>query len=215
MGGPFFKMVYQDKLFIQGGAKSILKHPKLEADDCIAITAKHLRLTYPDAHIWIIASDMDYLQLIDSHIHLRNLKYQDLCKSKNSSGDPEEDLFCKIVAGDKSDNIVSIFKKCGIKTARKYFQDQELFYNTIDDTPKAEELYALNRTLVDFNYIPYDLVEGFRVECLKLPPRENLEMEMEMENEKIDMREKLKKETKERNKKNRGATKKKTNDSNK
>jgi len=195
--GRFFELTYEDKLFEAAGVDSILSYDHLEADDCIAITTKHLRLTYPEAHIWIIASDMDYLQLSDSHVHLRNLKYQDLCKSKNSTGDPEEDLFCKIVAGDKSDNIQSIFKKCGIKTARKYFQDQELFYKTIDETPKAEELYALNRTLVDFNYIPYDLVEGFRVDCLKLPARENLEMEMELENEKIDMREKIKREAKE------------------
>ena len=208
--GRFFELTYQDKLFEAAGVDSILSYDHLEADDCIAITTKHLRLTYPEAHIWIIASDMDYLQLSDSHVHLRNLKYQDLCKSKNSTGDPEEDLFCKIVAGDKSDNIQSIFKKCGIKTARKYFQDQELFYKTIDETSKAEELYALNRTLVDFNYIPYDLVEGFRVDCLKLPARENLEMEMELENEKIDMREKSKREAKENEAKQNEAKKSET-----
>jgi 5'-3' exonuclease len=36
-------------------------------------------------------------------------------------------LFCKIVTGDKSDNIPSIFKKCGIKTALKYYNDKNLF----------------------------------------------------------------------------------------
>lgn len=190
--GRFFQLTYEEKLFEATGVDAILSYDHLEADDCIAITTKHLRLTYPNAHIWIIASDMDYLQLSDSHVHLRNLKYQDLCKSKNSTGDPEQDLFCKIVAGDKSDNIHSIFKKCGIKTARKYYKDQELFYKMVDETPRAEELYGLNRTLVDFEYIPYDLVEGFRVDCLKLPARENLEMEMELANERIDQREREK-----------------------
>ena len=38
MGGPFFKMAYEEELFVKGGAKSILKHSKLEADDCIAIS---------------------------------------------------------------------------------------------------------------------------------------------------------------------------------
>ena len=42
MGGPFFKMVYDENLFIDGGAKQILYHSKLEADDCIAIATKHL-----------------------------------------------------------------------------------------------------------------------------------------------------------------------------
>jgi 5'-3' exonuclease len=47
MGGPFFKMAYQDNLFEKGGAKAILKHPKLEADDCIAISVKNLVNRYP------------------------------------------------------------------------------------------------------------------------------------------------------------------------
>lgn len=167
--GKFFKYTYDEKLFEAAGVDSILYYDNLEADDCIAITTKHLRETYPEAHIWIIANDMDYLQLRDSHVHLRNLKYQDLVKSKNSSGNAEQDLFCKIVSGDKSDNIPAVFKKCGIKTARKYYHDQELFNKMLTETPDAEELYQLNQTLVDFDYIPSDLVEGFRKECLKLP----------------------------------------------
>ena len=175
--GKFFQLSYDDKLFELAGVDSILSYQHLEADDCIAITARHLRETYPDAHIWIIANDMDYLQLSDDHVHLRNLKYQDLTKSKSSSGDPEQDLFCKVVAGDKSDNIPPMFKKCGIKTARKYYHDQESFHKAVDETKNAEEMYYLNRTLIDFNYIPSDLVEGFRTECLGLPPNENLELD--------------------------------------
>jgi len=177
----FFQLTYDEKLFETAGVDSILSYNHLEADDCIAITTRHLRETYPDAHIWIIASDMDYIQLASDHVHIRNLKYQDLLKSKSSSGNPEQDLFCKIVAGDKSDNIPPIFKKCGIKTARKYFEDQESFYNALETTTHAEELYTLNRTLVDFENIPYDLVEGFRTECLKLPPSERARLLKEQE----------------------------------
>jgi len=46
MGGPFFKMAYDDKLFEQGGAKLRLSYPGLEADDCIAITVKHILKKY-------------------------------------------------------------------------------------------------------------------------------------------------------------------------
>lgn len=165
----FFKLTYEEKLFEAAGIDAMLQYEHLEADDCIAITTMHLRKTYPDAHIWIIANDHDYLQLKDENVHLYNLKYQDLTKSKSATGDPQQDLFCKIVAGDKSDNILSIFKKCGIKTAQKYYNDQDLFYKVLMTEPDAEELYYLNRTLVDFNYIPSDLVEGFRKECLLLP----------------------------------------------
>ena len=165
----FFKLTYDEKLFEAAGVDALLMYQHLEADDCIAITTMHLRKTYPEAHIWIIANDHDYLQLHDDHVHLRNLKYQDLTQSKSASGDPVQDLFCKIVAGDKSDNIRSIFKKCGIKTAQKYYNDQELFYKALIAEPHSEDMYCLNQTLVDFNYIPSDLVEGFRKECLLLP----------------------------------------------
>ena len=36
---------------------------------------------------------------------------------------PDKDLFVKIVIGDKSDNINGIFKRCGTKTACKYYED--------------------------------------------------------------------------------------------
>jgi 5'-3' exonuclease len=69
MGGPFFKMAYEEELFVKGGAKSILKHPKLEADDCIAITVKMLTHTKPDCNIYIITSDKDNLQLNSHNVH--------------------------------------------------------------------------------------------------------------------------------------------------
>jgi len=40
--------------------------------------------------------------------------------------------FVKIVMGDKSDNINSIFKKCGIKTALKYYEDEKLFQDKLE-----------------------------------------------------------------------------------
>ena len=115
MGGPFFKMAYEEQLFIQGGAKSILKHPRLEADDCIAITVKHLLNTYQTCNIYIITSDKDYLQLAQERVHLYNLAFKDLTQQKSCTGDSECDLFCKIITGDTSDNIPSVFPKCGPK----------------------------------------------------------------------------------------------------
>ena len=61
-GGPFFKMAY-DELFKQCGIDTILSYDKLEADDCIAITTKKF-LKNINAEIYIITSDMDYLQLM-------------------------------------------------------------------------------------------------------------------------------------------------------
>ena len=166
--GSAFSMVYKEDLYTQGGSKCILSDPSLEADDCIAITSRHILDTYPDAHIWIITSDMDYLQLACDNIHIFTANGKSLTMKKDSWNDPKKDLFCKIVSGDKSDNISGIFPRCGMKTAGKYYDDPELFNRKLKETPGAEEKYKFNQTLIDFNNIPEEYVERFRRECLKL-----------------------------------------------
>jgi 5'-3' exonuclease len=161
MGGPFFKMAYEEGLFIQGGARSILKHPKLEADDCIAIASKHVLQTYPTATIYIITSDKDYLQLSGERVHLYNLAFKDLTQQKSCTGNPECDLFCKILTGDISDNIPSVFPKCGPKTALKYYANRECFEKKLSESETFQQRFELNKTLVDFNCIPEVLVQEF------------------------------------------------------
>ena len=161
MGGPFFKMAYEEKLFIQGGASSILKHPKLEADDCIAITVKYLLSTYPTCNIYIITSDKDYLQLSEERVHLYNLAFKKLTDQKSCTGDAKCDLFCKIVTGDTSDNIPSVFPKCGPKTALKYFENRDLFEKKLHESDTFQQQYELNKKIIDFNCIPEELVNEF------------------------------------------------------
>lgn len=165
MGGPFFKMAYEENLFGKGGAKAVLKHPHLEADDCIAISVKHVVNNYPDAQIYIITSDKDYLQLARPNVQIFSLAYKKLTDQKSSTGNPECDLFCKIVMGDISDNIKSVLKKCGPKTALKCYENRAYFDEKMK-TENAYELYKLNETLVDFNKIPQELVDEF-LESLK------------------------------------------------
>jgi 5'-3' exonuclease len=161
MGGPFFQMVYEENLFIQGGARSILKHPKLEADDCIAISVKYLLNNYPTCIIFIITSDKDYLQLAQERVQIYNLAYKKLTEQKSSTGNPECDLFCKILMGDPSDNIPSVFPKCGPKTAIKYFNDKELLKKKLQESETYRTTYDLNNKIIDFNNIPEDLIEEF------------------------------------------------------
>jgi 5'-3' exonuclease len=161
MGGPFFKMVYEEKLFLEAGASCILRHPHLEADDCIALSVKHVLTTYPTSSIYIITSDKDYLQLAEPRVHLYNLAFKKLTDQKSSTNDPSCDLFCKIITGDPSDNITSVFPKCGPKTALKYFNDRELFEAKLNSSPDFQKKYNLNCTLIDFNNIPLTLVTEF------------------------------------------------------
>ena len=161
MGGPFFKMVYDNDIFKQAGSKLTLSYDTLEADDCIAITVKHILNTQDDANIWIITSDMDYLQLVCDKVKIYNLKYKNITDSKTCFKDPKKDLFCKIVSGDKSDGIPPVFKKCGIKTAEKYWHNKELFKEKLEGDPDAIKQYELNKKIIDFNSIPTNLVNGF------------------------------------------------------
>jgi 5'-3' exonuclease len=156
----FFKLTYKHELFIKAGADHMVKLDKLEADDCLALTAKYLCDKYEDAAITIITSDHDYIQLSCDKIQLINLKFNSLLDSKAYSGDPKRDLFYKIILGDKSDNIDGIFNKCGKKTAEKYYDNEELFLDKLKTEDKLEK-YERNRRLVDFNEIPDTLVESF------------------------------------------------------
>jgi len=161
MGGPFFKMAYEEELFYKGGAKAILKHPKLEADDCIAISVKHLLNKYPSCHIYIITSDKDYLQLTAPNVHLYNLAYKNIADNKSSTGNAANDLEIKIIMGDTSDNIPSVFPKCGPKTAQKCIEDPIFFKKKMDNNPEYYKQYELNKILVNFDNIPLHLAQEF------------------------------------------------------
>lgn len=167
MGGPFFKMVYEDNLFIEGGAQTILKHPKLEADDCIAISVKYLLNTYSTCNIYIITSDKDYLQLAQERVQIYDLAFKKLTEQKSSTGDPKCDLFCKILTGDPSDNISSVFPRCGPKTAMKYYQNQELFKQKLQESTTYQTSYELNSKIIDFNNIPEELAQEFLQELVQ------------------------------------------------
>jgi 5'-3' exonuclease len=161
MGGPFFKMAYEDQLFQKGGAKAILKHPRLEADDCIALSVKYLTNKYPQCKIYIITSDRDYLQLNSHNVHLFTLTYKNLADGKTATGNAADDLKIKILMGDVSDNIPSVFPKCGLKTAQKCIEDEEFFKKKMANNQVYYEQYKLNETLVNFDMIPEIYVQEF------------------------------------------------------
>jgi 5'-3' exonuclease len=62
--------------------------------------------------------------------------------------------------GDTSDNITSVLKKCGPKTALKCFQDK-LYFDERMKKENAYEKFELNQKIIDFNYIPQNLIDEF------------------------------------------------------
>ena len=159
-GGPIFKMVHQDNMFQTAGVKHVLKHPHLEGDDCIAISVKYLKKYHPEVDVYIITSDKDYLQLATEKIHIFDLSYNNLAEKKSSFKDANCDLFCKIVMGDVSDNIPSVLHKCGPKTALKCYENKEYFDQRMQKE-NAYERFEMNQRIIDFNFIPNDLVYEF------------------------------------------------------
>lgn len=171
MGGPLFKLAYDEKLFNLGGAKMIMHHPKLEADDCIAISTKYILEKYPLAHIFIITSDKDYLQLACDRVELFDLSFKKLTEQKSCTGNSEKDLFFKIVMGDPSDNIKSVLKKCGPQTALKCYEDREYFEARLKKE-NAYDMYKFNKKMIDFNEIPEELVNEFMMTIVKPVPQQ-------------------------------------------
>ena len=82
------------------------------------------------------------------------MKY--LVEKKNSYRDGDKNLFMKIVLGDKSDNIQSVFKRCSVKEAEMYYENPEIFQEKVDREDCLERL-LLNKIIIDFDEIPQEL----------------------------------------------------------
>ena len=70
--------------------------------------------------------------------------------------------------GDKSDNIMPVFKKCGPKTCEKYYTNSEAFNDALLKEVGAREKYELNKKLVSFEEIPHDLIERFKKDNIEV-----------------------------------------------
>lgn len=158
--GAFFKIAFDEKLFEKANVSKILEHSMLEADDCVAIYTKMILEKEPESIIYIITSDKDYLQLSRENVKLLNLQYKDI--TEKSLKDPEKDLLYKIILGDKSDNISSVFKGVGNKTALKFIENKELLEKKLNENKLYIEKFNLNKKIIDFNEIPVNLVNEFK-----------------------------------------------------
>jgi 5'-3' exonuclease len=70
---------------------------------------------------------------------------------------PEEYLRRKIIIGDKSDNIPSIRKMIGEKTAAKLASSSEALQNLFTKYPESKVQFDLNTLLISFQQIPESL----------------------------------------------------------
>ena len=164
--GDIFKYTYND-LFPKLQAKygfHYLIHPRLEADDIIALLVMKVRDMKKTTRMVVLTNDNDYVQLYKYDIEIYNLQKKSL---RDRIADVDNYLMYKIIVGDKSDNIKSIGKKIGDKTAQKMIADEALMNKTLA-AKDVRETYELNKTLIDFHEIPQQYRSELYVDLMKL-----------------------------------------------
>jgi 5'-3' exonuclease len=134
----------------------ILHHPRAEADDLAAIVKKRLRELGYVAALTIVTNDNDLIQLADENTIVRNLQNHNLTDRVDRC--PKDYLKLKILLGDKSDSIGSIYKGCGQRTAMKLAGNEGLFEQHMQNE-ETRRTFERNSVLIDLDRIPADIVE--------------------------------------------------------
>jgi 5'-3' exonuclease len=128
-----------------------LRINKLEADDIIGIICKYLENTH--LNIYILSGDEDFLQLGKSNLFFINFKNKKPLEL--SSNEAIMALHKKLLLGDKSDNITTIFpSRFSHELKNKLLESLELFNVFIKLNPLIEEKYIENSKLINFDRIP-------------------------------------------------------------
>ncbi len=130
-----------------------LQYDRMEADDIIYAFTKNLK---NDEEVIIITNDNDFIQLVSDNVKIYNLQGKEL---KTRIQNIKTYLHKKILIGDKSDNIPSIAKKCGDKTADKLLDNADLLDKYLDN-PCIREQYELNKKLIDMSSIPKEYIDN-------------------------------------------------------
>jgi len=157
---PIFNYTYQKMLQEFKKEKKypieILKFPKTESDDIIAIISQELEKQNDDLEVIIVSGDDDFTQLLRDNVSILDFRTKKFkVKSKEDS---QEKLRLKIINGDKSDNIRSIFpksrKEVSLKTRKLVKESIEEMQTFLEENEDARKRFELNEKLIDFRMIP-------------------------------------------------------------
>jgi len=132
-----------------------LKVDNTEADDIIACITMHMKDNNPEQIIQIVSGDADFLQLGRNNVKFINYKDKKLIELDEKEA--KNKLNEKIIIGDKSDNIPSIFptdkKELSNKMRKEILNDTNILKSYLTN-PKIKKKYDTNQSLIDFNFIP-------------------------------------------------------------
>ena len=150
---PTFEYTYNTMIpnFIKNNSNIYsLRLNKIEADDIIAIITMHLKNTKQE--IYIVSGDEDFLQLGGDNVTFVNYKKKK--PFKLTEMEALDALNNKIIMGDVSDCIPSIFPKGSKIKKKEIVESKEKLKEYLDNNPKAKEQYLSNQVMIDFTNIP-------------------------------------------------------------
>jgi DNA polymerase-1 len=128
--------------------EEVLKFRGIEADDLLAYITQHVSPRYD--HTWIVSSDKDIIQLVDSNISIFNIfsrKEITLATLTEDLGiTPSEFMLSRVIEGDKSDNIIGI-EGIGPKRAQALAKE----YKTLDRLVAALPIKGKSQYITNLN----------------------------------------------------------------
>jgi 5'-3' exonuclease len=155
---PVFKYTYETlipELVKENDNIISFRVDTIEADDIIAVISQITKDI--NIHVYLISGDDDFTQLGRNNLTI--MKYGSKNKKETSEEESAKLLLKKIINGDKSDNIPSIFKnqKISSKIKKELIDDENKLNKFLDENKDIQKLFNKNRELIDFNYMPKDI----------------------------------------------------------
>lgn len=137
-----------------------------EADDIIAVICKYYKSTDINKKIYIVSGDSDFYQLGRSNVYFVNYKKKGVLEINESEAIML--LRYKVLKGDVTDNIPSIFKNIIVKNKKNIIFNEELLKAFLAENKICKSQYELNRKLIDFNYIPKKIIDIILLDFMAL-----------------------------------------------
>ena len=154
---PTFKITYDN--IIPNLVKDFplihsIKRERMEADDIIALAVRYIKHKKPSFSIYLISGDNDFLQLGYDKLYFADYKKKDIFQLTKEEA--REKLQEKILNGDCSDNIPSIFSVSPTSNRIKKIirSDKMELVKYLNNNILAKKQYLLNKSLISFKYIP-------------------------------------------------------------
>lgn len=166
---PVFKFTYNElipKWVKENDDYYMLKQDEIEADDIIALSCKYILEKFNDKNIYIVSGDEDFLQLGNDNVFFAQYKKKKVFQLTREEA--KLALVKKIVEGDCSDNIPSIFKGKRIKNKKELISEPDKLQEYLDENEDIKTKFIANRKIIDFDYIPKKYVTKFNKNIKKV-----------------------------------------------